>query len=401
MLEHKEHTAVPIRLTPYQRRLVSYWLPALVGGAIAWIVFVRVGQTPLLRASGLALAIVGVILALRSMGTPLAITGGLALAFSPAFWIQTGGGQTPPAAIVLALGAAIILGALIVALSRRPYVALMIALGVFVAVFVTLFFSQIGVARSLRLTIFTGAWLIYMLVNAVMETNPRPDGPPRALLSAQYRAGLLLLYGLGVVNDPLFMLFAPALILGLVLSQTRIPLWYWAFLVMFTALGVFGLLTQYYDPAWWRASAERLMLYNRTPPFLVASAWGTPTRWLDLFTLIAQQFTPLGLILGLIGMSRLSRWYPVLGGVMMLAFGSFFLFGLFYFGADRPILLLPMFMILIIWITYAVYTFSQWIEKYFASHQMSEKALLALRWIAPVVYLALPVWLFLTILKVV
>lgn len=387
-------------LTPYQRRLLSYWLPALLGGALAWGVFTWVGQTPLLRATGLALTVTGVVLTLRRLGALLAITGGLALAFSPAFWVQTGGGQEPPASIVIALGVAIILGVLVVALSRRPYAALAVALTLFVGVFATLFISEIGVARSLRLTIFTSAWLIYMLVNAVLETNPRPDGPPRAVLSAQYRAGLLLLYGLGAVNDPLFVLFAPALVVGLALAKTRIPLWYWALLLAFTALGVFGIVTQYYSPAVWGLSADRLMRRGRTLPFLVADGWHSPQRWLDLFALIANQFSPLGLLLGVVGMARLSRWYPVLGGVMMLAYASFFVFGLLYFGSDRSILLLPMFIVQVIWITYAVYTFSQWTEKTIARFRISDATTWALRWLAPAVYAVLPLWLLLTILKV-
>ena len=42
----------------------------------------------------MALAVVGMALALRPMGAALAVIGGLALAFSPSFWIQTGGAES-------------------------------------------------------------------------------------------------------------------------------------------------------------------------------------------------------------------------------------------------------------------------------------------------------------------
>lgn len=384
-------------LSPYQALLLRYWTPALVAGLLTWGLFITIGQTPLLRATGLALTIIGVVLTLRRLGSVLAITGGLALAFCPAFWIQqTGGGASTPAAIVMALGVAMLFGVLIVVASRRPYVALTIALTLFTAVFVALFLSQVGVARSLRLTVFASAWLIYMLVNAILETNPRPEGPPRAVLKAQYRAGLLLLYGLGVVNDPLFVLFAPTLFLGLALSQTRILWWYWALMAAFTALGVYGVSTQYLSPTAWGLSALRLMERGRDVPFLVANGWNEPLRWVNLFNYLIQQFTPLGLVLAVIGMSRLSRWYPVLGSVMMLAYAAFFAFGLVYFGRDRDVLLLPLLIIHTIWMTYAVYALSQWISKSIPA-KTEPGIRLILRWLATGLYTLLPLLLFLSI----
>lgn len=385
-------------LSPYQARLLRYWMPAIITGLVIWGLFVTVGQTPLLRATGLALTVIGVVLTLRRLGSVLAIIGGLTLALCPAFWVQqTGGGASTPATIVLALGVAMMFGALIVAASRRPYIALTIALTLFTVVFVALFLSQVGVARSLRLTVFASAWLIYMLVNAILETNPRPEGPPRAVLKAQYRAGILLLYGLGVINDPLFVLFAPTLILGLALSQTRIPWWYWALMVAFTALGVYGVTTQYLNPNAWGFSALRLMERNRHVPFLVANGWSEPLRWVHLFSFLIQQFTPLGLVLAVIGMSRLSRWYPVLGSVIMLAYAGFFAFGLVYFGRDRDVLLLPLLIIHTIWMTYAVYALSQWVSKSIPA-DTGKGVRLILRWLATALYALLPLLLLLNIL---
>lgn len=95
-----------LHLDEEQTLLIKFWSPALMNGALVWILLLVLGQTPLIRASGLALVIVGVTLALRRMGSFLSIVGGLALALSPVFWSQTGGGQGDPATIVIAVAAA-------------------------------------------------------------------------------------------------------------------------------------------------------------------------------------------------------------------------------------------------------------------------------------------------------
>ena len=96
-------------LSQQQREQARDLLPAALAGAIAWIVFILLGQTPLVRASGLALVIVGMAMALRPMGGALSIIGGLALAFSPAFWAQTGGAESlDPLEVSLALALALV-----------------------------------------------------------------------------------------------------------------------------------------------------------------------------------------------------------------------------------------------------------------------------------------------------
>ena len=61
----------------------------------------------------------------------------------------------------------------------------------------------------------------------------------------------------------------------------------------------------------------------------------------------------------------MARWYPILGIVTMVAFGFYALFGLMYFGEDREALLLPIFIIQSIWLTYAIHTIGQWLDKTF------------------------------------
>ncbi len=377
-------------LSENRRKLLLDWLPVAGCGLTAWFLFVWLGQTPIVRATGMAVAILGIAATLRRMGAAQAFAGGLVLALSPAFWSQTGGasGYTPTT-LALALVAAVGFSVLVVALSQRPYVVMAVTLAVFAA----LFFSQIGVTRSLRVSVITSAWMIHLLYMAVIESNPRPDDPAPARLRAQHRAGLLLLLGVGVINDPLFVLFAPSVILGLAMSKTRIPLWYWATLSVLILLGLRGMIVEYYRPEWWQFSAERALERGITRPFLIGGAWRLPERWFDLFGLLTAQFTLIGVVLGLVGLSRLARWYPTLGITLLIAWGAFFAFGLGYFGRDRAVLLLPLLMIQVIWMTYAVYVVGQWLEKI-----LKPAARAPLRYATAALYLLMPTFLLLEIL---
>lgn len=371
--------------------LRSFAVP-FASGLLAFALFVIIGGTPLLRAGGMAVAVTGIAFTLQRMGALLTITGTLALSLSPALWSQTGGAQDyTPNTLVFLLLAALGGAAFLIALSRRPYVVLVIAL----TVFAVLFYSQIGIARSLRLTVITSAWLIYLLFNAIVLTNPRPDGPPPALLGAQYRAGILLLLGIGVINDPLFVLFVPVVVLGLTMSKSYIPPWYWAITLIIALLGARGLLVEYINPEWWNYDALAASELGINIPYIIADGWRAAFRWVDTFGLIAQQFTLVGVVLGVFGLARMARWYPVLGVAMLVLWGIFFWFGLVYFGRDREILLLPLFMIQVVLMTYAVYTFGQWLERITSSSHRSPLAN-----IAAVVYVMLPAVMFMNIIGV-
>jgi len=377
-------------LNENRHKLLRDWLPIIASGLTAWLLFVWVGQTPIVRATGMAVAILGIAATLRRMGAIQAFAGGLVLALSPVFWSQTGGASAyTPTTLALALAAAVGFSVFVIALSQRPYVVMAVTLAVFAA----LFFSQIGVTRSLRVSVIAGAWMIHLLYMAVLESNPRPDDPAPARLRAQYRAGLLLLLGVGVINDPLFVLFAPSVILGLAMSKTRIPLWYWVTLAILILLGLRGMIVEYYRPEWWQFSAERALERGITRPFLIAEAWRLPERWIDLFGLLTAQFTLIGILLGLVGLSRMARWYPTLGITLLVAWGTFFAFGLGYFGSDRAILLLPLVMIQVVWMTYAVYVLGQWLEKV-----LKPTARAPLRYATAALYLIMPAFLLLEIL---
>lgn len=345
-----------MRFSSQQGLIAKFWLPPVVSGIVAFFLLAAVGETPLVRSGGLALVIVGVGLALRRMGSVLSVIGSLTLCVSPAFWSQTGGGQGEPATIIIALGAAVAAVAIGLVASRRPY----IGLGLGMLIFVGLFFSQIGTPRSLRLTAFVTAWLLYLLIDMLLLTNPHPEdnAPPIlldkpisdgvALVRPYHLYGLLLLLSIGILNDPLLTLLAPAVVLALVLTRTQVALWYAAALTVISIVGLRGLAVDY---------------LTAQSAFLVLDRWRDAARWIIEVQLVVQQFGVVGVLLGALGLARLSRWYPPLGGVTLLAYAAYTFFGLVYIGPRREALLLPLFIIQVVWMTYAVFTLSEWIKR--------------------------------------
>jgi hypothetical protein len=345
-----------VQLTTQQRLVAKFWLPALAGGLAAFLLLFFVGQTPLVRSAGLALVIVGVALALRRMGSLLAFIGSLTLCVTPAFWSQTGGGQGEPATIIIAVLAAIFAVGIGLMVSQRPY----IGLGIGLVVFVALFFSQIGTPRSIRLTAFVTAWLLYLLIDMLLLTNPHPEdnAPPIlldkpiaegiSLVRPYHTLGLLLLLTVGILNDPLLTLLAPAVVLALVLARVQLRWWYWLTLLLVVGLGVRGLVVDYLE-------AQRV--------FLLMDSWREAQRWIVEVRLVIAQFGVVGVVLAVLGLARLSRWYPPLGGVTLVAYAAYTFFGLVYIGPRREALLLPLFIIQVLWMTYAVFTLSEWLKR--------------------------------------
>ncbi len=375
-----------IALTPERRQQAYYWLPAVIAGLVAWLAFLSLGHTPMIRASGLALVIVGMALALRSMGAALTIIGALALAFSPSFWIQTGGAESLSMPEVAAgLIAALVVAGIALRFSQQRWFGIAAAVIVFSALFLTV----IGTRQSLRLTTLLTAWLLYLLVDGLLVSNPRPDTPATGKLGAQHTYGLLIVLVIGVLNDPLFVLLAPAVALGLFLSRKSLPLWYWLALLAISAVGVYSVIDLYVSNFWWHYPVDQALALTYHVPYLIAGVWREPTRWIGLMDLIIRQFTVFGLALGVLGLARLSRWYPPIGVVTMIAYATFAAFGLVYYGADSPVLLLPLLMIQLLWMTYAVYTFGQWLQK--------TRNPARLRWFAAAAFTLLPLFMLLRI----
>jgi hypothetical protein len=238
------------------------------------------------------------------------------------------------------------------------------------------------------------AWTLYLLVDGLLARNPRPDEPNHTKLGAQHTLGLLLLLGIGVVNDPLFTLMIPAVGLGLFLSKQRLPVWYWGALLALLVVGLYGVSQSYYSPFWWNYPADAGVQITRHLPYMIGTVWREPERWIKLMALIIWQFSPVGLLLGVLGLARLSRWHPPVGVVMMVAFAAYAGFGLVYFGEDSPVLLLPLLMIQLLWMTYAVYTFGQWLQK-------SVERKVRVRWVAAAAFTLLPLFMLLRIVGMV
>ncbi|MFO7322620.1 MAG: hypothetical protein DIU68_012890 [Chloroflexota bacterium] len=373
-----------------RQRLLAYWGPALAAGFCAWLAFMLYGKTPLIRASGLALVIVGVALTLRPWGALLSFLGVMAFAFSPAFWSQTGGADSLSLPAVLGAGVLAILGVLLAQrLLQRRALALVIGL----VIFSLLFLLVVGKPGSLRLTTLLAAWVLFLLCDAILVTNPRPDEAAPGNLRARHTAGLLLLLVVGVLNDPLFALLMPAVLLALFLSHARLPRWYWALLLGVLAFGSYGIAVEYMDSGWWLYPAAQAEALGYRTPNMIADGWRAPARWLYLFGMIIEQFTPFGLALGVLGLARMSRWYPPLGVTLMVAYATYFVFGLVYFGRDSAVLLLPLLMIQAVWITYAVHAFGHWLQRSASRHE-------AVRWLAPAVFTLLPLFLFLRVMGI-
>jgi hypothetical protein len=350
------------QLTQQQRLILKFWLPPLVSGLLAFMLLAFVGETPLIRSGGLAVVIVGVALALRRMGAVLSVIGGLTLCLSPAFWSQTGGGQGEPATIVIAVTAAALAVGIATGVSQRPY----IGLGVGVIIFVALFFSQIGTPRSLRLTAFVTGWLFYLIIDMLLLTNPHPedDVPPllldrplaegASLVRPYHTLGILLLFGIGIINDPLLTLLAPSVVLALLLARTQLPLWYWALLTIIVLLGIRGIVADYL------VGQSYLLVMDR---------WRDASRWLIEVRVVLRQFGIVGVLLAVLGLARMARWYAPLGIVTLLAYAAYTFFGLVWIGPRREALLLPLFIIQVLWMTYAVFTLSEWIKRAAALRQ--------------------------------
>lgn len=359
-------------------------LPVAAAGTTAWLAFILLGGTPLIRASGLALVIVGVALTLRRWGGLLTLAGGLALAFSPAFWSQTGGADRFSLPLMLAaLAVAALVAGVALWVGKRP--ALSLAVGV--ALFAALFLTVISEPGSLRLTTLTAAWLLFLLIDALLLTNPRFDEALPAALRRRHILGVLLLLLIGVLNDPLLTLLAPALVLGLLASRTPLPRWYWAGLAVIALFGSYRLYVAYIDSGWWLFPAAEAEALGYRMPYMIADAWRESSRWVNLIGLIVEQFTVMGLLVGVFGLARLARWYPPLGVVTLVAYGTYFTFGLVYFGRDNAVLLLPLLMIQVIWLSYGVYSIGQWLQRLASTRVVA--------WIAPAVFGLLPLLLLL------
>ncbi len=350
------------------------WGPACLTATCAWLLLMVLGQAPIARATGLALAVLGMTASMRPMGLVASMAGGLTLTLSPVFWSQAADAVTQPATIVVAAFFATLAILSATFLLKRHE----LALGLGIALFAAIFWSQIGTEQSLRLTVLVAAWLLFLLTDMLMLTNPRPGIKPPQTPERWHLAGIPLLFAIGVLNDPLVTLFAPAILLALLLSYARLPGWYWLSIGVIAVAGLY-LLAQTYLLA--------------ASPLLLPLGWRDAQRWLALGEYPLAQFGWAGIALGIVGLARLARWYPPLGTVTIIAFASYMLFGLTFIGSHREVLLLPLIIIQVMWMTYAVNTLSQWVNK-----TLRNEAGLWIHLVSAL-YIALPALLLLDILQ--
>ena len=340
--------------------MAAHLLPAILTGIVTFALYTLVGHAPVMRGLGMAISVAGMTLILHRFGALLGIVGSLALAFSPAFWSQTGGQETS-LAILYSVGllAALSILAFLIWSQQIPEKVLLASIILLGLIFLVL----VGAPRSLRVTILLSTGLFYVLLDLLMISNPRPDTLPQSVFPSNHILSLVIILFIGIVNDPLFVLIAPALIVGLYLSKMTVPKWYWLVLGLIIGWGIYGTAVQYIISGWWLVSAETAETAGIRVPFIIADGWREASRWIYLINLVRNQFTDIGILLGFIGLARLARWYPALGVTTLVAYGTYALFGLVYFGKDSTILLLPLLMIHVIWMTYAIFAFGQWLQK--------------------------------------
>ncbi|MCA9888257.1 MAG: hypothetical protein KC546_07785, partial [Anaerolineae bacterium] len=155
-------------------------------------------------------------------------------------------------------------------------------------------------------------------------------------------------YAVGILNDGSLIFLAPAVVLSLFLTRNRLPAWYWIAMGLLVLIGLRGFAVDY--------------LHLRDYQFVIEK-WREADRWVAVSQIIVRQFGFLGIGLSVLGLSRLARWYPVLGIVTMFGYGAYFMFGLIYIGPYRTILMMPLFIIQITWMTYAVFAIGEWAKK--------------------------------------
>ncbi|MFZ4826278.1 MAG: hypothetical protein ACOYLB_02885 [Phototrophicaceae bacterium] len=348
---------------PHLSEQIPYWIPPLISGLIAFLLFTLLGHAPLLRAGAMSIAVIGVTASLRSLGKLLCIVGGLSFALSPISWSQTSGNLSVDSlsvgyVLVFAFGVAIITFFLIN--NRALYYSAIIGVTLTVVLMVVLNES----VRSTRISNLLGAWLIYMLMIALRKTNPRPEDPPATEISHRHQYAVLVLYLLGVFNDPLFSLYAPALLIGLWLSRIHLPLWQWIVYGVMTLYGGLLFYGVYISDEWSFYSAQFLMDGSIAPPYLILNGWRNTDRWIILMKDVANQYTLIGALISLVGIARFSRWHPPISTMLLFGYGSFYIFGLMYFGQNQTIYMIPLLGIQIIWLSYGVHSIGQWILRY-------------------------------------
>lgn len=230
------------------------------------------------------------------------------------------------------------------------------------------FWSQAIEAEVYALNALFVVIIIGILVHGLYVTDPRFGG--ERAMGARSVFGLALAFGFGLTNHLTIVLLVPPAIFGLWMCRPRLTPKQWA-----VAAGLFAapLLLYLYIPLRWPA-----LHGGAAMPFAEFIAWVTgqrfggalmfeyfsqTDRWATIFRLVVEQFGVVGLLLAVVGLARLARWFPGVGVVTLLAYGAYFAYSLVYIIPDIGVFLIPMHIIQVIWMAYAVHAVSEWLPK--------------------------------------
>ena len=339
------------RITPQQWGWLRQWGPAGITALCAWLLLLLVGQTQLARASGLALAILGVTASMRPMGLVASMAGGLTLDAVPGLLVADGRRGNPTRHDChcgcwlwrrpCCWGACL--------LERKELAA---GLGASV-LFIALFWSPNRQGAELAAY---RAGNCLAVVSA--DGHAAADQPATRHQAAASRRKAWQLAGISaafcrrhtersIVHA--FRAGHPARLAAFGRAAASGTI---GWLILATVIG--GLILADADLSCWR-SRRCCCPWDGGMP---CAGW----RWANIrWRSLACGRHCVGSAMGL---ARLARWYPPLGTVTIIAFAC-----LHSLRADlhrrvhREILLMPLIIIQVMWMTYAVNTISQWVNK--------------------------------------
>ncbi len=231
------------------------------------------------------------------------------------------------------------------------------------------FWSQAIGAEVYTLNALFVIIILGSLINALYRTDPRFGGQETMRVHSIW--ALALAFGLGLTNHLTLVLLLPAALLAMWICHPRLTHREWGI-----AAGMFGLglLVYLYIPLRWPAlhagagmPLDDFIAWVTGRRFGGALMWeyfSVPERWMTIFRLALDQFGVIGLALGLLGLARLARWFPGVGTVSLVAYGAYFAYALVYIIPDIGVFLIPMHIIQVIWIAYAVHAISEWAPKF-------------------------------------
>ena len=258
----------------------------------------------------------------------------------------------------------------------------------------TLAFSETFWSQAVEAEVYAlNAFFVVVILGILIGWQSRARSPAAAPGAEVYL--LALAFGLGLTNHVTLVLLAPAAALTLLQRRPQLTARQWAVAALLFAA---ALSLYLYLPLRWPAlhggapmSPQEFIDWVTGQRFggaLIPEYWSQPDRWLAIGRLILQQFGVVGLALGVVGLARLARWFPEIGVMTLVAYGAYFVYALVYIVPDIEVFLIPMHIIQVIWIAYALHAVREWAGKldlagrrvYVPLHTLAALLPLALLW---------------------